>query len=403
MLQNQRKYIKRTNKTFGKLNSLKKASRLELLHLDFQKLELAPPVISSQDVSSVLTTERNVLSRVPFVLDQGMQGTCVANSMAYQMYISLGPTSRAVGGNLLTSPNVASRCALQYAENFVMSGLNPMYIAGNPLLTDIGINSVNFDNLFTEGSWFSIAASAAMCVYIAPESVWNYPANFVTDLPHFYFPLRMGNPLLTAAYTPATNGKFSLSSANLYSANYGSYIVNTNSFSANGYAVNSSIFFNLIQLYIREVTPLVYDDATVARQKLLLNFIDTALASNRGVGISFLVTQEFEDIGSDGLYLPSDSVVNPSLILGGHAVTIVGTIKGSTLKGKIPTSPNLGSISNTDWYFVVLNSWGTSWGNNGLFYLRVLDFLSMTVDDPIPGYVNTLFTQAVISVNAASK
>ena len=66
-----------------------------------------------------------------------------------------------------------------------------MALQGNPLLTDIGINSVNFDNLFTEGSWFQLEA-AAMCVYIAPESVWNYPANFVTDLPHFYFPLRNG-------------------------------------------------------------------------------------------------------------------------------------------------------------------------------------------------------------------
>ena len=43
-------------------------------------------------------------------------------------------------------------------------------------------------------------------------------------------------------------------------------------------------------------------------------------------------------------------------LLGGHAVTIVGY--NDLLKN-----------GNTTGYFVVQNSWGTSWGVHGLFYL----------------------------------
>jgi C1A family cysteine protease len=78
----------------------------------------------------------------------------------------------------------------------------------------------------------------------------------------------------------------------------------------------------------------------------------TSLASGYVFGIGFTVYESFESIKSDGLWAP-DTTEN---VLGGHETTVIG----------YDDSVNGGS-------FKVRNSWGTSFGQSGNFWLRYSD------------------------------
>jgi C1A family cysteine protease len=89
--------------------------------------------------------------------------------------------------------------------------------------------------------------------------------------------------------------------------------------------------------------------ARVARNEL--HFI-ASLQAKLAIQIGFAVYQSFQDIGSTGIMpWPHKSAEN---ILGGHAVYVVGII-----------------WVNGEAYWVVRNSWGTGWGDNGDFYMPV--------------------------------
>jgi C1A family cysteine protease len=53
-------------------------------------------------------------------------------------------------------------------------------------------------------------------------------------------------------------------------------------------------------------------------------------------------------------------------ILGGHAVLIVGYKDNTTSKFKCFINKLIGKSNG---YFIVRNSWGKDWGDNGYFYL----------------------------------
>jgi C1A family cysteine protease len=77
------------------------------------------------------------------------------------------------------------------------------------------------------------------------------------------------------------------------------------------------------------------------------------IASGFNFRIGFSVYQSFESIGSDGLWTPDKS---SEQVLGGHEVLAVGyddTVNGGS--------------------FLVRNSWGSSFGKDGNFYLRYTD------------------------------
>lgn len=78
----------------------------------------------------------------------------------------------------------------------------------------------------------------------------------------------------------------------------------------------------------------------------------TCLMSGYAFGIGFNVYESFENIGSNGLWNPKPD----EAVLGGHEVLVIG----------YDDSMNTGS-------FKVRNSWGSSWGASGNFWLKYSD------------------------------
>ena len=88
--------------------------------------------------------------------------------------------------------------------------------------------------------------------------------------------------------------------------------------------------------------------SNVTQQK---DHILSALSEGNVIAFGFTVFESFEkgSVKDNGIMtMPKDTEKS----LGGHAVAIVGNI----------------NIEGTD-YFIVRNSWGTEWGDNGYFYM----------------------------------
>ena len=102
--------------------------------------------------------------------------------------------------------------------------------------------------------------------------------------------------------------------------------------------------------------------------------VKTALAANNPVAIGFDVYASFEDAwgyikhGSAGCGIMPYPSVRSEQLLGGHAVALVGYNDNLT--------------GNGQGYFIARNSWGTSWGDNGYFYMpyQVIQNASMSQD-----------------------
>lgn len=80
--------------------------------------------------------------------------------------------------------------------------------------------------------------------------------------------------------------------------------------------------------------------------------IKKAIMASGSVLASFLVTSGWYDTESDGM-IPSYGNIE-----GGHAVLIIGW---KVIDGKQ--------------YWIILNSWGSSWGNNGLGYIETTEMM----------------------------
>jgi len=96
-----------------------------------------------------------------------------------------------------------------------------------------------------------------------------------------------------------------------------------------------------------------------------LTDIQTNLGGGIPIPIGILVFASFENVTSNGIVpMPNAN----EKLLGGHAVLVCG----------------YKTINNIQ-YLIVKNSWGTSWGDNGYFYLPV-DYLNGTYYDKQYGY-----------------
>jgi C1A family cysteine protease len=90
-----------------------------------------------------------------------------------------------------------------------------------------------------------------------------------------------------------------------------------------------------------------------------LGEVRKAISVDLPIVFGFSVYKSFEKIGSDGVMpLPEEN----EKLLGGHAVLIVG-------------------YDNEKEHLIVLNSWGSSWGDNGYFYMPYDFFTPLTCAD----------------------
>jgi C1A family cysteine protease len=111
--------------------------------------------------------------------------------------------------------------------------------------------------------------------------------------------------------------------------------------------------YNIVK-FKKKPSAICYADATPLRTKISyhsiadLNSILQALNQGLPVVFGFVVYQSFEDIGSDGIMLMPNVIKEARL--GGHAVVVVGFDRKKLM-------------------LIVRNSWGSSWGAKGYFYM----------------------------------
>lgn len=422
--------LRKTNRKFKKMQDLKSENfktflgeskgKLKLLfgtdENDLNKKDLNQPVnmttnklntstslkaVVSGEVSTIINSPISNNSKIPFVLDQGGEGTCVANAMAYAVYVSLGNIQNRPVNNINMSENILSRCCLQFLENMTISGFNPGFIVNNPILTPVLDTHQNYMALYDAGSWFSIASSAMFSTNLPSESVWTYPQSYEISIPNYYSPLKNSNPLLTEPYIPSTNGKFTLTSVTCHTINYGSKTYTPQQKDFENHYLNPTIWSNLNDMFARETTLLINDSNTNARQRAFITTVNSRLRSGNCLLMSFYVERQFINTGSDGLYIPSTTNISPSAIIGGHACTIIGIMSGTQWRTKFPSSTKLSRVVASDYLFEIKNSWGSSWGDNGTWYVKITDFINTRINQSIAGYTTTLFTPSCFEIVAS--
>ena len=102
----------------------------------------------------------------------------------------------------------------------------------------------------------------------------------------------------------------------------------------------------------------------------------TALASNFPfvVGITIYSSFEDPDVAQTGIVPMPDT--DNELVLGGHAVLVVG-------------------FDDSNQWFIVRNSWGTSWGDQGYFYLPYAYLVDPNLSSDL-WYISTV--QSIIKI-----
>lgn len=103
--------------------------------------------------------------------------------------------------------------------------------------------------------------------------------------------------------------------------------------------------------------------------------IKQALVQGKTVLLGIIVYESFEQVGKDG-FVPMPNTKTEQ-ILGGHAVLIAGYKDNSTSKLQCLINKVTGSSAG---YFIVRNSWGEDWGDNGNFYLPYEVFAKIKMD-----------------------
>jgi C1A family cysteine protease len=288
--------------------------------------------------SSTLPTSYLLAS--PAVRDQGQIGSCTgfcgteANEILH--YYNAGGTvsssatgiSQAITNQVATSP-LLSPLFLYYVERVV--------ILKESITADKGAYMVNIPEAFqglsnNTGSGTALTFNGTTFAGESPESDYAYPSN--------------GSNTSTAYTTPPSGT--AVTDATSFTIGTQSGTTGSSGITSHGY-------------YVINSTNLVGD-------------VKTALVNNKPVMMGFNVYdnaryQYFEGLNTTSYtYNPLASngrIVSGARLLGGHAVPIIGFIDDASKPG--------GGV------FICENSWSTSWGYHGYFYLPYSVLKSTTV------------------------
>lgn len=194
--------------------------------------------------------------------------------------------------------------------------------------------------IYDQGDLGSCTANAVCFAYRYTEMIQN--------LPHIFSPSR-----LFLYY----NTRVLMNEVNIDS---GASLRDTIKTAATSGVCSESVWKYDITQFTVKPTQLCYDQAVTAKVLTYasvaqnINSIKGALASGYPVVFGFDVYSSFMNISTNGIMpIPAST----ESIIGGHAVTIVGYDDSI----KFPNTASGG--------FIIRNSWGSSWGANGYFYM----------------------------------
>jgi hypothetical protein len=321
----------------------------------------------SQGIPGIVTLPGNYLLISPNVRDQGQIGSCTGfcgtetNEMVE--YENSTPTSSSV--TYANGASTAINFQIPYtSQTSNASALSPLFlyyvervvINKGSISSDPGANMVNIGQALqgltnntgtgvqlttstrVKGKIVTSGPYAGECI----ETDYAYP--WVSSLSGYNVATASSTSYLTAPNAAAISNAFNYDIA----ANPAGSSTSSGSTTTGGYYVINSTS--------------------------ILNDVKTAIASNLPVMMGFQVYDDnktgsatyhkyFEGLNTTSyVYNPlnaSGSIISGLSLLGGHAVPIIGYIADDP---NIPASYGGG-------VFIVENSWGTPWGNQGYFYL----------------------------------
>ncbi len=297
------------------------------------------------------TLPGNYLLATPDVRDQGQIGSCTgfcgAETAEILNYYKANPSTSSPSITLTTGISTALTNQISSPTTlFGTSGaLSPMFIyyvervviQKQAISADLGANMVNIGQALqgttSNTSTTPLTYSGKTFKGVSTEDLYAYPSTL--NASGYNVATATSTSYLTAPSTAA------ISSALNFTVATQSGTTNSAGITSHGYYLINSTGTNLV------------------------NDVKTALANNKPVMMGFNVYDNtktykyFEGLNTTSYtYNPlttSGALVAGVKLLGGHAVPIVGYINDATQPG--------GGV------FVVENSWGKPWGDQGFFYL----------------------------------
>lgn len=331
------------------------------------------------DLTLAIDTKGNtLLSKLPPVYDQGMYGSCTANATALTWCIlKLTGSARYTNGvyntvfNSLTKlPSVASIYynARSISGLLVQTTTSNNSVVSNRTYIDEGADPSLFANVFTAGtsadntritggSYYALTNNKYVRYYtfggqvytgICDNSKWSYPFHATSYYSQYI------DPYFLLYNASANNGQYDDVNVTLSNAAQKIQQIKNAVLSKLGlYSMLSSPLYNMS---LSRMTMIPTPSSNI--QQLSQSTFYKTLQSGLPIMLGYVVYSSFMNTTSNGI-VPSIS----GSVLGGHCVVIVGII----------------TINNV-YYVKCRNSWSSSWGNAGYFFMPFAVFTDRRTD-----------------------